>query len=375
MNKLKNIFLFLLIFIFLINNFIFTAPRHVKVQINSNPQGVTVYVKGMPASIGTTPLISQFTIGRRYTLTFTKTGYQDKTINYFCDGNPIFVNMEGGSFDTRQYKLTVNSNINGANIFANDNKIGNTPLTARLQAGTYNIRVTNPGYTDYTTSVNLDRNQQIYANLQPIILQYRLTVNSNINGASVYINENKIGNTPLSTMLQAGTYNVRVSHPGYTDYNSTINLNENKQIYANLQAMKHKLTINSNVNNASVYLNSNKVGNIPYSTFLSPGTYNILVRHHGYKDFNTTVNLMSDQTIYANLESYFGISINLPKGAQLYINGEKQNLNWSEHEFWKVFYFTSFKEFNQVKIRYHGIDVEKSIKFDNRTVSLIFDIN
>jgi len=375
MNKLKNIFIFLALFIFLINNFLFAPPRNVKVQINSNPQGVTVYVKGLPSPLGTTPLTSQFTIGRRYTLTFTKSGYQDKTITYTCDGNPIFVNMEGGNIHTKQHKLTINSNINGASVFANENSIGNTPMTTRLQEGTYNIRVSLQGYSDYTTSVNLNSNQQIYANLQTIVLQHKLNVNSNINGASVFLNENKIGNTPMSTMLQAGTYNIRVSHPGYTDYNSSINLNENKQIYANLQVMQYKLTINSNIKNAAVFINGNKMGNIPFSTLLSPGTYNILVKHQGFKDFNTTVNLMGDQTIFANMEPFFGININIPKGALLYINGERQNINWADHEFWKVFNFTSFKEFNQVKIRYHSIDVEKSIKFDNRTISLIFDIN
>ncbi len=370
--KLKILIILLLILIFFTNNLLFAPPRHVKVQINSNPQGAQVFVKKLTGPIGTTPLVGQFTLGDRYIITFTKAGYQDKIITYVCDGNPIFVNMES---NIEKHKLTITSNINGASIFANDNNIGNTPMSTRLQEGAYNIRVTYPGYSDYTVAINLNSNQQIYANLQQMILQHKLTVNSNINGANVFVNDNKIGNTPMSTMFQAGTYNIRVSHHGFTDYTTSINLNSNQQIYANLQAMQSKLTINSNVNNASVFINGNKMGNIPLTALLTPGTYNISVRHHGYNDFNTTVNLSGDQTIYANLEPNFGININIPNGAQLYINGEKQNINWAQQEFWKVFYFTSFKEFNQVKIRFHGIEIEKSIKFDNRTVSLIFDIN
>lgn len=227
---------FFIIFILLVCSLLFAPPQNVRVKVDSNPQGALVKVKGLRNPIGYTPVISQFTLGEKYILTFTKEGYKEKTIVYQCDGSPIFVNLE------------------------------------------------------------------------PEIVFYRLTINSNINGADVFINNNRVGKTPYTGAYPAGVYNIGIKHPGF-------------------------------------------------------------------KDYNITINLTAEQTIYANLEPFFGININLPRGSQLYINGEKQNLFWDKHEEWKSFYFTSNRELNSIRVRYHGIEIEKNIKFDNRQISLILDIN
>lgn len=306
---MKTIKKTILIFItLLVITSLFAPPRNVRVQINSNPQGATVKVKGLNVPIGATPVVSQFTLGEKYIITFSKPGYKDKTIVYHCDGSPIFANLESE------------------------------------------------------------------------IAFYRVTVNSNVNGADVFVNGSFSGKTPFISSLQGGTYSIRVAASGYTDYNVTINLAADQQIFANLNPLNSRLTINSNINGASVFINGNMVGKTPFSGIFPPAVYNISVRQAGFKDFNTTVNLVTEQSIFANLEPFFGITISLPKGADLYINGEKQNLFWDsdrgrDRDDWKSFYFSSNKENNVVRVKYHGIVIEKNIRFDNRNISLVLDLN
>ena len=134
--------------------------------------------------------------------------------------------------------------------------------------------------------------------------KYQLTVRSNVSNASIYINGTQQKGSPtFTTELEEGNYRVTLSAPGYYDASQQVNLNGNQTIRINLQPVNYKLTVTSNVNGASVFINGNQQkGSIPYHTQLPPGTYNITIKADGYFDGNATVNLNKNQSVHINLQ-------------------------------------------------------------------------
>ncbi|HUW41376.1 MAG TPA: PEGA domain-containing protein [Rectinemataceae bacterium] len=86
----------------------------------------------------------------------------------------------------------------------------------------------------------------------------------------------------------------------------------------------NSLSINANVPGASVFINGNPAGTIPFSASIPGGSYTILVRAPGYADFSQNVLVNGPVQIYANLQAQgFQLGIDAPNapGAQVIVNG------------------------------------------------------
>src|SRR6056297_720524 len=90
---------------------------------------------------------------------------------------------------------------------------------------------------------------------------YQLTVNANVSSYQVYIDGQAIKGNRAT--LKAGVYTVTVRANGYSEWQHSVNLTGNETITANLQPLRYRLSVNSNVSGADVYLNGSKVGTIP----------------------------------------------------------------------------------------------------------------
>jgi uncharacterized membrane protein len=226
--------------------------------------------------------------------------------------------------------LQVESNPRGANVYINNElQEGSAPISVQLTPGTYTVRVTAKGYDEFVTTINLTGNQSIRADLQQ--MRHTLRVNSNVQNAQVYLDNNRIGSSGTSTALAPGTYTVQVRADGYQDYSTRITLNSDQTINAVLQQIRYTLRVNSNVQNAQVYLDNNRLGSSGTSTTLTPGTYSIQVRADGYQDYSTRITLNSDQTITATLQPLNGkLSLEFPNNTAnvfYYVNGTRYQVN------------------------------------------------
>lgn len=136
--------------------------------------------------------------------------------------------------NTPSFQLTVRADVPIFVLFIDGQNIkGNT---ATVPAGEHTVTVRAPGLPDWEQKVNVTGNMTITANLRRTV-EHQLNVNSNIQGADVYINGTLQGQTGYSARLRPGTYEIRVSEEGYQDYSATITINQNQDIYANLQPL------------------------------------------------------------------------------------------------------------------------------------------
>lgn len=233
---------------------------------------------------------------------------------------PVF----GQSSDTdSSYSLTIRANVEKTQVFINAiQQRASTPLRVTLKGGRYKITVRAEGYEDYETTITLNRNTTITANLVPA--RHSLTVNSNVENSSVYINNSLRGVSPSRVELSPGRYTITVRARGYGDYTVTIDLDRNTAVNALLKRTKFNLSVNSNVEDAEISINGEKVGNVPLRMELESGEYALLVEAPGHYAFERALQLNQDETINAELEPIdFTLTIGSNvEGAVVFINDE-----------------------------------------------------
>lgn len=138
-------------------------------------------------------------------------------------------------------RVTVNANVPGADVLINGSVRGQAPITISLNPGTYTIRVVGRGYNDWQQNIRVNGDMTVNANLAPA--NFSLSVRTNVPGAQVFINNQNRGRGNVNQSLPPGNYQVRVTAPGYTDYNVTVNLNQNQTVNAVLQPAMGTLNI------------------------------------------------------------------------------------------------------------------------------------
>ncbi|MCG8568928.1 MAG: PEGA domain-containing protein [Spirochaetes bacterium] len=304
-----------LILLMVVNlNLLFSAKKTVTTEIKSQPSGVTFIITGTnyDSLSYVTPKRLNLRPGNNYTLIFTKPGYKTKTINHVAGSGRIFVELTKiGSSNTPSSPKTVT-----------------TKFTSTPSGATFVINGTNYNNLSYSTpkSLNLRPNHQ---------------------------------------------YQIVFSYPGYQS--QVINHTAGSgRVHADLAPDNPTLTINSNIKKAKVFINGQKFGKTPYSIQLSKGTYKIQVTHPGYTDFVTRIELTENQSIFAKLKEMNNLTLILPKGASVWINGEKQKVNFDKKQNTGkfTFYAPHGDSGATVKVRIHGLVVEEYLKFNNQVLSL-----
>ncbi len=415
----------------------FGQPKTVTVRIESNPSGALVKLQGSSSAIGSTPLSTTFTRNHTYTLEFTRTGYKPTVFSFKADGSPVTVNLES---EAVKYNLNIQTpGITGAQVYIDGKSVGSSPVTAYLDGGSKSIKITQPGYTDYNTVINLNGHMTLNAEMQRTKSSFSVT--ANVNGASVFINNSFYGQTPLKIALDNGTYNlrvelsgyrqfqttlsvqgdmsvpvnlerdtvnltiqatglvgaqvfvdgksvgstpvttavepgnrrVRVTFPGYINYETSLSITGPMTVNADLMRVKSTLGVTANVNGAAVFINNSPAGQIPFKTSLENGTYNVRVELFGYKSFQTTVNLQGDINIPVNLEKESDASFRIPASAKIFLNGVEVKTAETKGRI-QTIRLVGDKPVNTVKVTFHGLEVTKTFEFNGGTYELTLDL-
>lgn len=216
----------------------------------------------------------------------------------------------------------------GANggSFPNGNSQATVSWQAPITPGTYKIWITVDDGNNHAVNSDLS--------IQVVKSQGTLIVSSTPEGAVIFINSSNTGRTTsASFQLDPGIYQIVLQKSGYNDWigDAIIYANQTTIINAVLtvKPVLKILVVNSTPKGADIYLNGNSTGNqTNFSFTLREGTYSILLKKAGYKDYEAyDITLKADTTIFhANLiqiQSQKGIlNINSnPTGADIYING------------------------------------------------------
>lgn len=114
--------------------------------------------------------------------------------------------------------ITVSSLTRGAEVFLNDEKVGEVPLKGPLQVQpgeTYSIRLQKRGYAPVVETVMAGAGQdsQVEADLVPTMGVLR--IDCNVLRAQVTLSGKTIGRTPFDGDVPPGKHELRIAAPGY----------------------------------------------------------------------------------------------------------------------------------------------------------------
>jgi pSer/pThr/pTyr-binding forkhead associated (FHA) protein len=223
-----------ILFIFLFKPSLFGIKTGTLI-VESEPKEAKVYIND--AYKGLTPLKTYLNIGE-YKLKLVKENYKEKEQNIKIEENKettLKLTLEPISTTAKKGSLEVSSTPDKAKVYINDQYKGDTPLKLDLDVGTYNLKITKSGYQDYTDKITIEENKTL--KLSPKLSSSTssttpttekvgyLSIDTNPQGADVYINDKNIGKTPIKSYeLNEGTYTLRVMKEGYNEYSTKVNI-------------------------------------------------------------------------------------------------------------------------------------------------------
>ena len=204
-----------------------TIPVPASLTVTSNPTGADIFIDGVQR--GTTPhTFTDIALGT-HSVIVSKIGYLGKysTITV-SQGQPtkVDVTLEPLQSGTGTGTISVISDPPGAGIMLDGKYSGKaTPYDfSGIASGIHTVEMTLVGYNSYTESVTVVPGTTVvvkheFPYVPPFIVVF---VNSNPDGANVYIDDSYKGVTPTSLHLDKGTYILKLTKKEYVDDESPL---------------------------------------------------------------------------------------------------------------------------------------------------------
>ena len=156
-----------------------------------------------------------------------------------------------------------------------------------------------------------------------------IILDSDPSGASVYINDEFVGNTPLSNYKQAyGTYQYKLESPNYHPATGVIELNAGRfEQKITLKPAFGSISVKSNIAGAKIVLDGKQTGKQTPATLteIPSGSHTISLQKDKYAPRQQEVMVEDGQTanVSMTLDARFArITINSIDGAEIYSNGK-----------------------------------------------------
>lgn len=206
-----------------------------------------------------------------------------------------------------------------------------TPIDLSNQsAGTHPVLLRKEGYNDLDTTVTIKKDVNVNYTFNLIPIYAGLTVTSDPSGATVFLDGDDIGKTPLArSNLSPGEKTVIVQKDGYEIYQQMVRLRDSETavVSAYLARLKGTLEITVSPQGAEVWLNNESLGEYDGNTItrqLEPGNYTVRATKDGYHEKAETVTISEALTskISLTLEEKTGaiFVVSTPSGALITLN-------------------------------------------------------
>lgn len=237
--------------------------------------------------------------------------------------------------DLTKGTLEVSSIPPGAEVYLNDEYIGNTPLTIPgLYPGIHYVRLEMTGYESWEKIFEIKGGETTYVShsLETSVGE-AYSINTEPDGAEIYIDGEFQGySDTVLYQLPAGQHEVTLVLEGYSDYRKTVYIQEDMS-----QSLTHvfeplpttgTIIIESAPSNADVYLNGDYRGRTRLTLQeIEPGRYTVLIKEEGFEDWEGVVEVAAGKIsdISAELTAVqVAVSINtVPEGAAVIFDGEE----------------------------------------------------
>ena len=272
------------------------APDYSILQINTNPQGATVYIDDVNS--GTTPLTTSRIKSGEHILRFTLPMYTPKTVTHTVMGSGTTQTItETLQPDFSTITITAPDQ---AEIYINNEKKGSGKWEGKLLSGTYLLEARKPSHHPYKTTVTVERGKTQTIAMQAPTPQYgAINIQSTPTNATVYVDGKEIGTTPgIFKNILIGEREVTIKKTGYSPVTNRVTVEEGKlkEVSATLPSGKDVRFI-ANKAGANIYIDGAYIGSANRTYPVSYGTHKVEYHASGAKYYETTINVAQTKDI------------------------------------------------------------------------------
>lgn len=214
--------------------------------------------------------------------------------------------------------------------------VGSTPTgEISLEPGPHTVRVTTERYQDFETTVDIEGRdvlQSFDAELIPAWAD--VTVTTAPAGATIYVADAELGETPATVQLMSGIHELLVRKEGFKISRQVITVAANEPAVLpeiRLQEADSLLTVTSQPGGAAVSINGRYRGTTPVEVELGPGvTYEVIISKAGFATDERKVSMESrrGKLLRIELEARVGVVkiVSQPADAELFIDGQPRGI-------------------------------------------------
>ncbi|MEM9189205.1 MAG: PEGA domain-containing protein [Myxococcota bacterium] len=135
----------------------------------------------------------------------------------------LFVLVPASVEAQRRGTLVLEGDQPGAEVYVDSEPIGVMPIEpVELPPGEHTLRITRPGYTEYTEVFLIRRRRETNVVVDLLPVSMALIVLSEPDGARVFVDGDFAGETPAELELLEGEHEIRVAARGYHDTERTV---------------------------------------------------------------------------------------------------------------------------------------------------------
>ena len=193
----------------------------------------------------------------------------------------------------------------GAWIQIAGRRLGQTPLTAPVEAGRHRVKVLREGYKPAATRIRVIAGQALV--VPPLALakvEGRLFVTSRPMGANVTVGDRFYGQTPIDIPLPADQEHVvRLSEPGYktAEHRVRVESGGKASVAADLVPRRGRVRFKVSPPEARLLVDGQPYGQVPKSLDLLAVSHQIQIVREGYRDYRTQITPRPGYTLELNV--------------------------------------------------------------------------
>lgn len=278
--------------------------------IKTDPAGCQIRVDG--AVVGESPrFIGNLTSKDTHTIKLSKTGYRDQMLTVRFKGREPIVREEKMVLDSGVVNIVTDPA--GAEVMVNGIVRGYSPvLVKEIPKGTTTVRLKLDGYKDEVRELKMGAGEQQTMSVSLTALPGTLHITSLPVNATVYVNEENRGKTPLSIpRLPSGDYEVRCEAQGYASISKKITISNGKSVREDfkLTNVSGRIEVKTAPVGAEVWLDGRRIGNTKAisgefadtsDTFILDGIlegeHTVMFRKDGYYEATRTITVKAKGT-------------------------------------------------------------------------------
>ncbi len=274
--------------------------------------------------------------------TFRKAGFEDKVLDVEVNSPEVIdVALEAGT-PSERIKLPgfiiVTSEPSGAEVFLNDQRVGQTPYQGRQLPGYYRLALRNHLYHDHEERFDLAEGGT--STLPLVKLKPRfgfVNLSTDPAGAEVYLDGKMVGKSPIQGLqVESGSHNFSLRSTAYHELNESFAMSdgETKDLQFALRPAFGTLSISSDPEGAEVFLDEQRLGTTPFRQKMQPsGAYNLRLELPMHSTERSQIEVKDEEST----ERFFALSKNYgtmrieSEDAEIFLDGKQIGTGSFDH--------------------------------------------